>query len=173
MSEPVRDQKSVADDGSQMHSLPDGVSLYDCKLHIDDRGSLCEMFNPDWGWNDKPMTYSYYFTVRPGKVKGWGVHYEHEDRYFILVGDVELVLYDDREDSPTYKSVFKIYLSEQDRKAINIPPRVYHATHNIGLKEAILINFPTKLYDRENPEKYRLPYNTDRIPYSFDTPRGW
>jgi dTDP-4-dehydrorhamnose 3,5-epimerase len=173
MAQPVRDKKSIKSDGTEIVTLPDGVSLHDCKVHVDDRGSLCEMFNPEWGWNTKPMTYSYYFTVRPGKVKGWGVHRKHEDRYFIIVGEVELVLYDDRKESPTYKSVFKVLLSDQDRKAINIPSGVYHATHNISDKEAILANFPTELYDRNNPEKYRLPYDTDKIPYSFDAPKGW
>jgi dTDP-4-dehydrorhamnose 3,5-epimerase len=43
----------------------------------------------------------------------------------------------------------------------------------VGKKEAILANFPTELYDRTNPEKYGLPYDTDKIPYSFDNAKGW
>jgi dTDP-4-dehydrorhamnose 3,5-epimerase len=173
MAEPKRDKKTIRSDGTEIIDLPEGVSLYDCKVHIDDRGSLCEMFNPGWGWNDNPMVYAYYFTVRPGKVKGWGIHYKHESRYFIIAGEVELVFYDDRKESSTYKKIFKVYLSEQDKKAINIPSGIYHATNNIGVKEALLVNFPTAMYDRKNPEKYRLPCDTDQIPYSFDYPKGW
>ena len=119
------------------------------------------------------MTYAYYFTVRPGKVKGWGVHELHEDRYFILTGEIELVLYDDRPTSSTYKCLSKIFLTDQKRQAINIPAGVYHASHNIGLVDALLANFPTRLYDRENPDKFRLSTDNATIPYSFGAASGW
>jgi len=45
--------------------------------------------------------FAYVFTLRPGVVKGWGMHLEHEDRYFILHGELEVVMYDDRPASPT------------------------------------------------------------------------
>jgi dTDP-4-dehydrorhamnose 3,5-epimerase len=45
--------------------------------------------------------FAYCFTVRPGMIRGWGVHREHEDRYAILFGDMEVVLYDDRPESST------------------------------------------------------------------------
>lgn len=82
MEKPVRDVQSINADGSEILALPAGVSMYHATPHVDERGSVCEMFNPDWGWNQQPMTYAYYFTVRPEKIKGWGVHELHEDRYF-------------------------------------------------------------------------------------------
>ena len=56
---------------------------------------------------------------------------------------------------------------------MNIPVGVWHADRNIGAKDARVINFPTKPYDHENPDKYRLPLNNDRIPYRFDGVSGW
>jgi len=56
---------------------------------------------------------------------------------------------------------------------MNIPAGVWHADHNIGSAEAVVINFPTIQYDHTNPDKYRLPLNTDRIPYKFDNSKGW
>ncbi|MCZ4551806.1 polysaccharide biosynthesis C-terminal domain-containing protein [Gordonia rubripertincta] len=172
-SQPKRDEVSTSNDGAALVALPHGVTLHDCKVLSDDRGTLCEMFNPEWNWSEKPLTYSYYFTIRPGMIKGWGVHFKHEDRYFILAGDVELVLWDDRPDSPTKDEVFEIYLSDQDRRTVNIPEGVYHASRNIGTNDAVIVNFPTQLYDRSNPEKYRLPLDSDRVPYSFRSRPGW
>ena len=81
-------------------------------------------------------------------------------------------MYDDRTDSPTRGLVSKVILSEYQRRLMNIPAGIWHADRNIGSKDAVVINFPTKPYDHENPDKYRLPLDTDKIPYKFGDPRG-
>ena len=101
------------------------------------------------------------------------MHKQHEDRYFLQLGDIELVLYDARPDSPTCGLVSKVYLSEHRRMLMSIPAGVWHADRNIGSKDAVVVNFPTIPYDHTNPDKYRLPLDTDQIPYKFDHPRGW
>ena len=132
---------------------------------MDERGALCELLDERWGWSKEPLVYSYLWTVRPGITKGWGFHMEHEDRYAILFGEVEVLLYDERPDSSTRGQVCSVVLSEFRRRLSNIPAEVWHATRNLGGKDAGLVNFPTKPYEHENPDKYRLPLNNDRIPY--------
>lgn len=134
---------------------------------IDDRGSVCEMFDPRWGWSHAPLVFTYMFTLRSGRVKGWGMHKLHEDRYFVQFGELELVMYDAREDSPTRGLVARVMLTEWNRGLMNIPAGVWHANYNPGLKDAVVINFPTRPYDHENPDKYRLPPDTDQIPFKF------
>jgi len=56
---------------------------------------------------------------------------------------------------------------------MNVPPGIWHANHNIGTKDVIVVNCPTTPYDHENPDKYRLPLDTDLIPYRFEQRRGW
>jgi dTDP-4-dehydrorhamnose 3,5-epimerase len=113
------------------------------------------------------------FTIRPGRVKGWNLHKEHEDRYALLRGELDLVLFDPRPDSPTCGEICKISLSEHHRCLVNVPRDVWHADHNIGAADVIIINFPTGPYDYANPDKYRLPLDTDQIPYSFGSATGW
>jgi dTDP-4-dehydrorhamnose 3,5-epimerase len=174
MAELRREIATVTPSGERLDQLPDGVSLRDAVVHVDDRGSVCELFDPRWGWSDDPLVYAYFFTLRPGMVKGWGMHMEHEDRYFILYGDLEVVLYDDRADSPTRGLVARIYLSDQHRRLMNIPPGIWHANRNVGQRDVTAINFPTQPYDHLNPDKYKLPIDTDKIPYSFEEgTRGW
>jgi dTDP-4-dehydrorhamnose 3,5-epimerase len=102
------------------------------------------------------------------------MHLEHEDRYFILHGDLEVVMYDDRPASPTAGLVAKAYLTQHQRRLMNIPQGVWHANRNVGNGDVMVINFPTKPYDHQNPDKYKLPLDTDRIPYSFAPgTQGW
>jgi dTDP-4-dehydrorhamnose 3,5-epimerase len=111
--------------------------------------------------------------VRPGVVKGWGLHKEQEDRYFLISGEMQVVLFDVRPESSTYGKVMKLTLTEHDRALVNIPPYVWHADFNIGDKDAVAVNLPTKAYDHANPDKYRLPIDTPLIPHKFPTTRGW
>jgi dTDP-4-dehydrorhamnose 3,5-epimerase len=170
--DPIQDPQTVTSTGKSIQQLPAGVTFYDIPTHVDYRGTVCELFDLRWGWRNEPLVFAYCFTVRPGKIKGWGVHEEHEDRHFILFGEMEVVLFDDRPDSPTRGLVSKLVLSEYQRRLMNIPAGIWHADRNIGNEDAVMINFPTRPYDHENPDKYRLPLDTDKIPYHFDDPRG-
>ena len=106
-------------------------------------------------------------------VKGWNLHKLHEDRYFILQGEMEIVYYDVREESQTFGQIRRVVLSEHNRGLVSVPKFVWHADHNIGTKDVVAVNFPTLVYDHSNPDKYRLPIDTPLIPYSFAGARGW
>ena len=100
------------------------------------------------------------------------MHHGHDDRYFILFGELQLVLFDDRPGSATRGLVAKLAMSEYRRQLVNIPAGVWHANQNIGNKDVVVVNFPTAAYDHVNPDKYRLPIDTDKIPYKFEQVRG-
>ena len=172
-SVPVRDQQTVTAQGELVQRLPAGVSFHDVATHADRRGTVCELFDPRWGWSAGALVFAYCFTIRPGMIKGWAMHKLHEDRYAILQGEVEVVLYDERPESPTYKLTAPIVLSEHRRRLMNIPSGVWHATRNLGKNDAVIVNFPTMPYDHANPDKYRLPLDSDRIPFAFDQRTGY
>ncbi|HVF69982.1 MAG TPA: dTDP-4-dehydrorhamnose 3,5-epimerase family protein [Chthoniobacterales bacterium] len=172
-AEPTPEPATVTSSGEPLAPLLHGVTFRRVPLHLDDRGSVCEMFDVRWNWHPDPLVFVYCFTIRPGKVKGWGLHKEHQDRYFVLVGELEVVMYDVRPDSPTHGRIFRVVLSEFDRRLMNIPANVWHANRNIGNKDTVVVNFPTKPYDHAHPDKYRLPIDTDQIPYKFDGASGW
>jgi dTDP-4-dehydrorhamnose 3,5-epimerase len=173
MASASRDKQTVTAQGAPVRSLIDGVSIRDVPTHVDERGSVVELYDLRWNWHPAPLVFAHSFTIRPGFVKGWGLHETHEDRYFILLGDMELVLFDPRPNSPTYGQVSKIPMSESQRRLVNIPTHVWHAEHNVGTKDVVVIDFPTKPYNHADPDKYRLPIDTPLIPYSFGTARGW
>lgn len=173
MDDVRRQTQTVTAEGESVSPVPHGVRFHDVTTHVDERGSVCELFDPRWGWHPDPMVFAYTFTIRQGMAKGWGLHKEHDDRYFILDGEMLSVLYDERPDSPTYGLVSEIVLSEHRRRLMNIPAGVWHAHRNLGAKDVRVINFPTTQFVHENPDKYGLPLNNDRIPYRFEGVRGW
>jgi dTDP-4-dehydrorhamnose 3,5-epimerase len=134
---------------------------------------LTELYSAAWNFDNIPLVFLYTVTVRPGKVKGWAVHYNQVDRYFFYQGILKLVLYDDRPESPTYRMVNEHYFSEVNRSLVLVPPHVYHAVENVGDVEGLLISLPSEPYHHEDPDKYTLPLMNDLIPYRFTNETGY
>ncbi|HEY4330710.1 MAG TPA: dTDP-4-dehydrorhamnose 3,5-epimerase family protein [Phycisphaerae bacterium] len=172
MSTPTKHRPTVTPEGERLEKLPDGVSFHEVTTQVDDRGTVCELFDLRWKWRDEPLVFAYMYTIRPGIIKGWGMHKKHEDRYCILQGEMEVILYDERHGSPTRGLVSRIVLSEYRRRLMNIPAGIWHAVRNLGNKDVVAVNFPTMPYDYADPDKYGLPLNNERIPHKFDNPRG-
>jgi dTDP-4-dehydrorhamnose 3,5-epimerase len=167
------DPQTVTPEGEAVTPWIAGVKVRPALTHPDERGEVCEIFNPAWGFHDEPMVYAYQICIRPHKVKGWVVHREQDDRLFMSLGTVKIVLYDDRSDSPTYGMINEVCLGERNRALITIPKSVYHAIQNVGDVDAVLINLPTRPYNHAKPDKFRLPLDTDQIPYRFEDRQGW
>jgi dTDP-4-dehydrorhamnose 3,5-epimerase len=167
-----KDAETVKD-GLLIVPLLEGMSIYEATPIIDERGSLTELFDPRWNFPGGPLTYTYITTLRPGVVKGWALHKEHEDRYFCIEGEMELVVYDPRPGSGTYGQIAKVQLSDRLPRLVNVPRFVWHADYNYGTRDVKIVSFPTRLYDHKNPDKYRLPIDTPLIPYSFGNAKGW
>jgi dTDP-4-dehydrorhamnose 3,5-epimerase len=169
----TRDKQLVTEAGITIRRLTEGVSIRQIPTQVDDRGSVFELYDLRWHFHPDPLVFAYCFTLRPGRVKGWALHKDHEDRYVLLKGELKLVLFDPRPASSTYGEVCEIWLTECDRKLVSIPRFVWHADQNVGLTDVIAVNFPTIPYDHVNPDKYRLPLYTDLIPYRFPADSGW
>lgn len=173
LSASIKDVQTVTQDSTPLNRLPDGCWLRSATPHSDARGMLVEILNSEWALDNHPIEQVYMTTLRPGIVKGWALHKQHEDRYFVVSGDMQLVLYDVRPESSTYGQVFSIVLSDRHHAVINVPVNVWHADWNIGTKDVVLLNMPSRRYNHANPDKYRLPLDTDLIPYSFPGATGW
>ena len=171
MPGPERDRQTVTADGERTDEPIDGVVVHDLVTHVDERGTVCELYDPRWGVNPDALVFAYTFTIRPGRAKGWGMHREHEDRYAFLDGELELVLFDGRDGSPTAQQTTRLFLSSLRRQLVVIPRGVWHAERNIGTTDVCVVNFPTIPYDHSNPDKYRLPLDTDQLP--VDLGEGW
>jgi dTDP-4-dehydrorhamnose 3,5-epimerase len=152
-----KDQQTVTPEGERVQEQIDGVLVRHSPIHADERGTLTEIFDERWDFTDEAVTYVYASTVRPGRVRGWVVHLEQDDRLFFITGTAKLTLYDAREDSPTFGHANVHFLGDHDRALVRIPPGVVHAVKNVGDDEVVFVNLPTRPYDHEDPDKYRFP----------------
>jgi dTDP-4-dehydrorhamnose 3,5-epimerase len=163
----VRDVPSVDAAGQLLPAGIEGVVHARLAPLVDHRGSLVEVVNFEHPFWDEPVVYSYCFTIRPGRIKGWGMHKLQADRYFIASGNIRVVLYDGREDSGSFGQVAQFHFADATPGLLRIPPGVWHADQNWGERDAVVVNFPTRPYDRADPDKYRLDPQTDLIPFDW------
>jgi dTDP-4-dehydrorhamnose 3,5-epimerase len=160
-------EQTVTSEGDRIEPLIDGVVVRPATTHPDERGTLCEVYNPAWGLSDDPLVYVYQVTIRPGQIKGFVLHRTYSDRLFFSFGTARVVLYDDREGSPTHGAINELHFGEHNRATVVIPPCVWHAVQNVGTTDAVFLNCPTKPYNHEDPDKWGLPKDSDEIPYRF------
>lgn len=146
------------------------LKLKELKLISDQRGLLMEILRAD---DDifKGFGQCYVTACNQGAAKGWHYHKEQTDNFTCVSGKALVVLYDLREDSPTYNEVAKFILEEPSDESkpvlLQIPPMVVHGFTAIDCEKTIILNVPDKLYKYENPDEHRFPWDSEEIPYKW------
>jgi dTDP-4-dehydrorhamnose 3,5-epimerase len=137
-------------------------------LHVPrDHGIITEMYRSEWDPTGLPVTHAYQSRLFPGAIGAWSCHARSVDRLFVNQGHVKLVLFDGREDSETKGLINEVHIGDARPAFVVLPVGVWHGLHNLGSTDALVINFPTMAYDYQDPDHYRLPSDTDQIPYSW------
>jgi dTDP-4-dehydrorhamnose 3,5-epimerase len=167
----TKDRPTVDEQGKPRGEI-EGVVQAPTVVHGDHRGWLSEIVNPDHSFWQEPIVYAYAVEVAPGRIKGWGMHRLQADRYAVLAGTLRVVLYDGRRDSPSFQHFAEFYFCERSPGLLRIPPGVWHADQNLGEDSALLINFPTRPFDRDNPDKFRIDPGSGEIPFDFTLSNG-
>jgi dTDP-4-dehydrorhamnose 3,5-epimerase len=166
-----RDAPTLTAAGGRMARI-DGVELLRLTPHPDHRGSLTEILNATHDFWREPVVHAYLFTIRPGRIKGWGMHKKQADRYLGVRGQVRVVLFDGRVDSPTHGVYDQYFLGEELPSLLRIPAGVWHADQNLGTEEAGILNFPTVAYDPTAPDRYRIDPHSGEISFDWDVLDG-
>lgn len=124
----------------------DGVIVKKIEKFRDRRGWLAETFREDEAGAFRPVM-SHVSMTRAGVARGPHEHLEQTD-YFVFLGpgNFRVVLWDNREDSPTYKSRMAFDVGEANPCIIIVPPGVVHGYKNIGTADGFIINYPDRLY---------------------------
>lgn len=149
----------------------DGVKIEELSVIPDDRGFLMEMFR-----SDSPDFIKFgqvYMTcVYPGVVKGWHYHKKQVDNFVCVNGMAKVALHDTREDSPTKGETNTFVIGWQRQRRITIPAGVYHGFTTAGGEPAYIINVPTEVYNYDEPDEYRRPFDDPEIGYDWDVSNG-
>ncbi len=151
--------------------LIEGVQVKQLMPNADERGFLMEILRCDDDIFEK-FGQVYVSLNYPGVVRAWHYHRKQNDFFVVVKGMIKVALYDSREDSPTRGEVNEFFLGENNRILLRIPIGVMHGYKTMGVEPSLLLNFPTEPYDRQQPDEYRLPWNTTEIPYDWSLKNG-
>jgi dTDP-4-dehydrorhamnose 3,5-epimerase len=142
----------------------DGVRIVPRSRIPDERGTVLHMLkvtDPEF----VSFGEIYFSTVYPGVVKGWHRHLDMTLNYVCVSGRIKLVLYDDREGSPTRGEVMERFLGPDDYSLVQVPPGVWNGFKGMGQEAAIVANCSTHPHD---------PTRSIRLdPFDNDIPYDW
>ena len=108
----------------------------------------------------------YFSRIRPGAIKAWHIHDKMTLNYAVPHGTIKLVLFDERDGSPTLGELNEIFLGEGNYQLVTIPPNVWNGFQGIGSEIALLANCATIPHDPDEIRRLE-PYDR-RIPYNWD-----
>ncbi len=147
----------------------DGVVIKSLRKIPDERGCVYHMLRCDDQIFEK-FGEIYFSSVYPGVVKGWHIHKKMTLNYAVIQGMVKLVIYDDRDSSPTKGNLMEMFIGQYNYCLVKIPPGVWNGVKGIGAETAIIANCATLPHDPEEIE--RLDPFSEKIPYNWDTKHG-
>jgi dTDP-4-dehydrorhamnose 3,5-epimerase len=140
-----------------------GVSVVPLQRIPDERGTILHMLrrtDPHF----VEFGEIYFSTIYAGIVKGWHLHDEMTLNYACIYGRLKLVLYDEREQSPTRGELAEIFLGPDNHSLVVIPPGVWNGFKGMSEPFAIMANCCTHPHDprrstRLDPFENHIPYD--------------
>ncbi len=146
----------------------DGVQLKRLTVHSDDRGNLMEVLRADdpCFTTVKQTTYT---EAYPGVIKAFHWHRRQVDIWFFASGMAQVVMYDRRPESPTYRETQVVIMGERAPTLLAIPIGVAHGYRVLGTTPAGLFYHTSEAYDPRDPDEERIPHDDPTIGFDWTT----
>jgi dTDP-4-dehydrorhamnose 3,5-epimerase len=151
------------------HPLIHDIIMHPLRVNRDESGILVETLRTDWKdiyGPDREFAMQYFSNTPPGVIRDEDVWHYHprgqEDRFLVAKGEIVVAVADGRPDSRTKGLLNLFYMKyDEDPYILLIPKRALHGFMAAGKEDAVLLNFPTRLYDPE--EEVRIPHTEAAI----------
>lgn len=143
----------------------DGINIIPLKKIPDERGSVMHMLRS----TDPHFTKFgevYFSTVLPNAVKAWKRHKLMTQHFAVPYGKIKLVVYDNREESPTSGNLETIFIGEESYQLVIVPPKLWYGFQCVSDDTAILTNCADMPHDPSESEKMDL--ENDIIPFDWN-----
>jgi dTDP-4-dehydrorhamnose 3,5-epimerase len=170
-------------DNKDNSNLIKDVLVYPLKVNRDESGVLVETLRKDWReiYGQGREFFMQYYSKTASNVardeEVWHLHPNYqEDRFFVAEGEIVTAIADQREKSPTKGVINLFYMRAENPYIVLIPKNTLHGFMVVSKEPAILLNYPTGLYNLK--EEGRVPYSearvkmTNGILFSWDLVRG-
>lgn len=146
------------------------VIMYPLKVNKDASGLLVETLRTDWKeiyGSGREFAMQYYSVTASGIARDenvWHYHEMQEDRFLVVQGAIVVAVADNRQESATNGRLKLFYMEAYaDPYILLIPKKTLHGFLVVSKTPAILLNFPTKLYNIE--DEIRIPYSNAQIKF--------
>ena len=104
-----------------------GVKLIELTTHEDERGFFREIFRLTEQFEDSTVGQLSHSRVKEGVLKAWHGHAYQSQWNYVVLGQIKVVLYDNRENSHSYKKTMEFDVGEETNpKAYFFPPGIMH-----------------------------------------------
>jgi len=130
----------------------------------DERGKVMHMLRSDSNLFEK-FGEVYFSMVYPGAIKAWKLHREMTLNLAVPVGSIRLVLYDDRQESPSKGKIQEMIIGEENYCLVKIPPMIWNGFQGLEAPSSLIANCATLPHDPKEVE--RLESADTQIPYSW------
>src|SRR5437879_4999488 len=121
-----------------------GVIAKRLQRFTDSRGWLIELFRDDELPAGFEPAMGYLSLTHPGVARGPHEHRDQSDGFVFLSGKFEISLWENRAGRERIRQV--ITAGEADPIFLVVPPGVVHGYRNVGDTDALVLNFPDRLY---------------------------
>jgi dTDP-4-dehydrorhamnose 3,5-epimerase len=150
-------------------ALIEGVRVVPLRQIPDERGKVMHMLRADDPHFER-FGEIYFSTVYAGVVKGWHFHDRMTINYAVPVGSIKLVLFDDRDGSPTRGELQELFVGESNYALVTVPPHIWNGFKGIGHPYSVVANCATIPHDPS--EITRLDPFSTKIPYDWEVRHG-
>jgi dTDP-4-dehydrorhamnose 3,5-epimerase len=159
-------------------TLVKDVLVYPLKVNRDESGILVETLRTDWKeiyGKDREFAMQYFSVTKSAVARDedvWHYHTQQEDRFLVAQGEIVAAVADNRQDSETFGLINLFHMkADIDPYILLIPKGTLHGFLVVSHTPAVLLNFPTRLYDPS--EEQRLPYAEAKIKNSEGSLFSW
>ena len=158
-----------------------GANLIQLTSHGDQRGFFREVVRCDNDWFSSegldwlPFGQWSHSKMTQGVVKAWHYHHIQTDWWYVPVGVIKAVIYDNRESSPSFGKLEEYYLGDEDASVedintkpaaavLKIPPGVLHGCRVLS-PSAHLMYITSHTYNPD--DEGRFPFNAGPVDYDW------
>jgi len=135
-------------------------------IFSDSRGSVLHMLKSDSPTFTK-FGEVYFSEILPNSVKAWKKHKIHTQNFAVPIGNIKLVIFDDREMSLTKGKIQIIEMGRPDNYVrVTIPPNLWYGFTSIGNNKSLLVNCSDLPHDKS--ESLVLDFDSTLIPYNWN-----
>jgi dTDP-4-dehydrorhamnose 3,5-epimerase len=151
--------------GQVVPSRIPGVLQIPLTHHVDERGAVLHMLRSDAPHFTR-FGEVYFSLTNPGVAKAWKRHLRMTQLFAVPVGQIRLVLFDDRPPHDRQPILEEHVLGLPERYVLfRIPPGVWYGFQAVSSQPAMIANCADLIHDPTEVE--RLDLTSDRIPFAW------